>query len=526
MDRDTHQHTAPSSRTAQPSGFQWPFPLSRVRLWRELAALACLGMTLTWSVPWFRSLSQATYAISSVRVFIILGLMGLAAYLSVKGMVQFQLHPKIRLRVMLGLLMISILVGLRTMLGIKPLTHFGELIVRPFETVNNFSALIPNEFLVIVVVLLSWRRGASLAHAAISPQTVQGDFKGGLIAFILFTLFNTLATGETVPILMIQGFFLFGLLAMGMARIATLGELRGGTNSPFERRRIFSLVLTALVMVEIAYGIAYVMSGDEAAIPAFLLALAFLAVLLFSIPILLLLVYAVFWLILNYQEQIAQFFERAGGVIEEFFQFLNRVRTGVEQVAAMLAEKFAFLKPILHWLINLAPWVRAVLLLSIVLFLIGLVLVTLYIRERRRRGVYGEELEAVFSAQDLLKLLRDAIRQRGQEAGKFLAGLMLPNERQRAAARVRQIYAELMDLCSELHHPRPEALTPLEFLPRLDKVFPASRQELETITSAYIKVRYGELPEPRGEVQAIEVAWKHVKEEGEKRRKGDKEKRG
>ena len=356
--------------------FGFPLPnLSRVRLWRELAAMACLGMSLSWSVPWFRSLSQATYALSSLRVFSVLGLMGVAAYLSVKGMVHLQLQIKIRQRVMVGLLIVSMLIGLRTLVDTKEILSFGELILQPLKTLGNFTALIPNEFLVIVVVLLVWRRGSSLAFASISPHTVQDDFKWGIVAFFFFTLINTLVTGETVPALMLQSFFLFGLLAMGMARIATLGELRGGTNSTFERRRILSLVVSTLVVVEISYGIAQVMSGEDAAIPALLLGLAFFSALLLSITVLLLLLYGVFWLLQNYQEQIAPMVENIGQAFNSFFQLLDQMWKGVEQLGIFLAEKLAFLAPIVRWFFNLAPLLRTVVLVGIFVFLIFLVLV-------------------------------------------------------------------------------------------------------------------------------------------------------
>lgn len=489
--------------------------LTRARLWRELAAFACLGMVLSWTVPWFRSLTQATAVMSSGRVFGVLGGMGAAAYLSVKGMVQLQLHIKIRQRLMIGLLLVSILIGFRVLLDAKEMLPWGALILMPLKTLGNFPALIPNQFLIAAAVLLAWRKGSALAYASISPETVRGDFQVGVAAFFFFTLLNTFVTGETVPELMLQSFFLFALLAMGMARVATLGELRGGTNSPFERRRILALVVTTLAIVEFAYWLAQVMSGEDAALPAFLLGLAFFSTLLLSIPVMVLLVYGIFWVLQHYQDQIAPALTQVGEIFRQFMDFLKQLRQGLETFGDLLAEKLVFLKPFFQWFLALGPLLRAAVLLGILVLLVGLVLLNLYIRERRRRELSGEELEMVMGTRDFLKLLRDAFRRRGQEAGKLLAR-MLPNAQHRAAARIRRIYAELMGLCGELNHPRPEALTPLEFLPALDRLFPESQEALEVITRAYLKVRYGELPETRKEVQAVEVAWRQVKGEGEK----------
>jgi hypothetical protein len=83
-----------------------------------------------------------------------------------------------------------------------------------------------------------------------------------------------------------------------------------------------------------------------------------------------------------------------------------------------------------------------------------------------------------------------------------------------AAARIRRVYSQLMDLGALLGKPRPPAFTPLEYLPRLDQLFPNHAVELRLMTGAYLKVRYGELPEYQEEVERVEAAWKVVQEQG------------
>ena len=82
-----------------------------------------------------------------------------------------------------------------------------------------------------------------------------------------------------------------------------------------------------------------------------------------------------------------------------------------------------------------------------------------------------------------------------------------------AAARIRWVYAQLMILCSRLGKPRPAAATPLEFLPTLQALFPEQDTTLQAITQAYLKVRYGELPETYEEVQAVLMGWDQLKAE-------------
>ncbi len=83
-----------------------------------------------------------------------------------------------------------------------------------------------------------------------------------------------------------------------------------------------------------------------------------------------------------------------------------------------------------------------------------------------------------------------------------------------AAARIRQIYRQLLRESARLGKAREQAETPLEFLPELQVVFPGCYEELVLITRAYLRVRYGEYPESRQEVQVVEQAWKHVRRHG------------
>jgi hypothetical protein len=71
-----------------------------------------------------------------------------------------------------------------------------------------------------------------------------------------------------------------------------------------------------------------------------------------------------------------------------------------------------------------------------------------------------------------------------------------------------------MQLSADLGRPRPAAATPLEYLPALEQLFPNHSPELRLLTGTYLRVRYGELPEDRQEVEQVEAAWKRVREQG------------
>ena len=62
----------------------------------------------------------------------------------------------------------------------------------------------------------------------------------------------------------------------------------------------------------------------------------------------------------------------------------------------------------------------------------------------------------------------------------------------------------MMELCENLDSPRPQASTPLEFVPRLAELFPSGKRDVALITAAYQQVRYGELPERAEEVEQVD----------------------
>jgi hypothetical protein len=76
-----------------------------------------------------------------------------------------------------------------------------------------------------------------------------------------------------------------------------------------------------------------------------------------------------------------------------------------------------------------------------------------------------------------------------------------------------------MALAAELGSPRRAWQTPLEFMVTLHGLFPEHSDELVAVTGAYVRVRYGELPESRAELTHVESAWKALKARGRELKK-------
>jgi len=76
------------------------------------------------------------------------------------------------------------------------------------------------------------------------------------------------------------------------------------------------------------------------------------------------------------------------------------------------------------------------------------------------------------------------------------------------AVSIRRIYRNMLHAADASGYPRLETETPYEFLKTLAQAWPENKAQTQLITNAYVKVRYGELPETQEEIQAIKDAWR------------------
>jgi hypothetical protein len=157
-----------------------------------------------------------------------------------------------------------------------------------------------------------------------------------------------------------------------------------------------------------------------------------------------------------------------------------------------------------------------------VVVLVAVLLFFLLARSLRRRfareeGGEDEEHESVWSAAEfwagLRRLWRRLLYALGIGREKATLRPIAPLvEENRAASSIRQIYQYLLDLAAGLGHPRAVAITPYEYLPSLAVLLPANHADLQAITDAYVRARYGALGDAH-DLEATQAAWQRVKEE-------------
>jgi hypothetical protein len=89
--------------------------------------------------------------------------------------------------------------------------------------------------------------------------------------------------------------------------------------------------------------------------------------------------------------------------------------------------------------------------------------------------------------------------------------------RWRAAASIRRVYRQMCRAAADAGYPRLEAETPYEYLPSLARAWPDHAAETRLVTEAFVRVRYGELPETAEELEAILSAWQRLEAAGPQR---------
>lgn len=471
----------------------WRSPLWRMRLWAFLSIVALALMEVTTTSLWY----QGVFEISTppwLVIFAILLLIYLGSSLALRGLEALHLRAAAKraafaLWVLLaGYASLKLLMYSTTDLGLI------DLVVLPLRYILR-ADVSGNSFLHLIIIMFITWRGIRVIREPVTTLSVHASFQFGLMALLLYGMIYA----PQRPFEAFLGLYLFlfcGLSAMSMARIAGLSELRGGRIPRIGVGWVASILLAALAVIALAAAAGWLTSGRLGELLAYGL-LIIIAVLT-----------AVVLLILS--PLLAYLGAILPALAEWLEKLLDRLRMlpvsrQLEQLAQLVNDVLEKAQPFL-----LAG--RSLILLFVLAALAAAVLLALYLRQQRFRLVEEGESGAA-EPERPGNLLQKLVRQILQEARR----LRLRGPAQiLAAARIRQIYRQLMSLSKKLGRDRPTAATPLEFLPALITLFPGEADSLELITGAYLKVRYGEYPEMASEVDRVQAAWESIRRQGRK----------
>ena len=453
-----------------------------LKWWPQVAVFLLVIVELCWILPWFRMVMQVTTAAPVWESALVLGGIMLAAYGLGYAMEVLRLTKNIQL-VGFGILLVGGVLLAENLLLIKPAVN----------GVNSLANLDPGAVLVLFFVIWMWWRGLSLSQDILRPSIAWRRFELGLLVFMAY-LFIASQVSFYRPGFGVFVLFLFsGLMAVVFARVSYVGIRKGASKNPFDLRWMLSVSGILGTTVALAALVGGLLTGQ------YKLFLDFLAE---AIKFLI----AAFIFILGLPGLLASYL--LSPFMPWFREIMSRplptanpeTLTGYPYPMFQVEQEMG---PLPVSIQTLCFW-----------GLILLLVIVLVARIRRtlaaRAGAEPHEPELLLKRGEAREIIRKSL----QDALIGLAGRFRPAQRIMAAARIRRIYGELMDLCKQLNSPRPESSTPFEFLPEMGKLFTGQTENLSLLTQAYVRVRYGQYPESQAEIEAVEGAWQHIQAEG------------
>jgi Na+-transporting methylmalonyl-CoA/oxaloacetate decarboxylase gamma subunit len=463
-------------------------------MWSFLSEAALMVTEVTLISLWYHALIRIL-PVSFASLFLILLTVVLGSYLIVRAMERLRWGMGVRRMVILVWLAAAAFGTLKIILYPATAIPFIDLIALPVRFI-----ILPDvegtSFFHLLLMLLLVSRGVSMASRPVSLHSIQISFQLWLILLLLYGI----AFAPLYPRIAAVGlycFLFFGLISMSAARISELGEIRGGRSARFGRGWLLSILFSGLVIVGLAVFTGWLASSRivELIVRAFIFVFTILTAALMFL-------FTPLFVFLG--RFIPQILDRVGNLLRsiaslELPQFLEDLTVQIGQVLEK-AIPFIFAG-------------RGLILLALVILVVFIIMFGLRLRQSLPRNDEEEEENAVSAGQDgsqkanwLRKLFQEHMNFRLRSPAQMLA-----------AARIRSIYRQMMALSEKMGAPRPASITPLEFLPRLETLFPEEQAGVDRITQAYVKVRYGEYPETMQEVEEVQAAWDSLRKLGKKK---------
>ena len=458
-------------------------------IWQPAAGLLLGAADLAWTAAWVQFAAGAN-PVSWLRVAIGLSAAFFPAYFWNLLVERLRILPAVQRIGSVLLFAAGMAVQANPVLG----ESIGELLSR-LARLNLLGLFL------FAVNLLLWRRALSLSRSAVGPLLAWNWVRVGVLALALYLLVAGQLRPELLGFAPLLGFSLAALAGLVVARVSFISLYHGSQNSPFDRRWAAVILLVVVITSGSAALLGSLLTGQfsgllgqvSSGLGWVVRALLYVAGLPF-----LLLAYLI--------EPLIARLRFGGGIQVEPTPEGNlpppEIISGDQGAPVLTGPGINFVLP--EWLVPAIIW------------LLVLAAALLLFRQARRQGGLRRRPQVETETLRLEGGFWGRVRERMQDAAGGLTRLR-PGQRARAAARIRQIYAGLMDLSARLERPRPEAQTPLEFLPALVALFDSQERELRLITEAYLRVRYGELPETRKEIDAVETAWKQIQAAGRRR---------
>lgn len=463
---------------------------NRIFIWHEISRLLQICMETTWISLWLYALIQQQVQLSAWKSFGVIAILGVTSYV-----LAILLKSKIqKIRVIRSIFMVWSLFCCWSVLN---LLIYPSTYLNPIKIGSQIWGILvedvqfpPHLWVIFFTLMVIWRT-AVLSRDSNNVGSTQRSYQFGMAMLLIYGLFGINPNlPSAIPQIIL--FLFVGLCALGCIRLVEMSGLTGGSRTNLHKTWLVLVMIGSVVLVGIISGLNYLILAEQLVIREIVIYALAIFMTLIILPATILLLGLTYLIIIP--------FNYVMKIILPIFKQLQE-DFGINEVSV---PPVAFL----NRTINTKPEIA--ILITLLIFVIIFISIGIWNRKQRAMVIPVEEYE--LESGGWWKRQKNWFRRKLKDTlTEVTARMSLNNARKMwAAARIRWVYARLMDLAVRLGHPRPVAVTPREFCPILSGVLPVASEDLKLITDAYILVRYGEFPEDETEVERVLKAWKCI----------------
>ena len=482
-------------------------PVSRV--WQVWGAIKLELLYLCWALMEVALIAPVVLFIMrwarfwpSGQIALWILLLMLLPFNLVRFLSALEIERKYQWRVVLVVLLATLLLAWRLLLfypwSVLDLSWLADL----FGNIGASSGPLWGRALtVFLIVLFMWWRGLSLVQFHPDIDGVGLRLRAGILIFvpiILLPLGRESAWG-VMPFVLL--YFVAGLMAIALIRAEQVERERSGFAASLSPGWVGTIFITSLLVIMTSGLIAIIISGDTLALivgwfsPLRSALLAGTAVAIGTVfylasPLLLLFEFLLIWLTEFFAAIFTGLSARLGFMMPQNLGGLDELLPTPEETAEVTGISIPM---------EVTQGLTILIMLAVVVF------AAFILTRRFRQPALGPRAGAHIGAAGRSELPGEGIGQRLlQRLGFF--------RRWQTAASIRHIYRQMCHAASGAGYARSPSETPYEYLNTLAQVWPDKQPDSLLITEAYVRVRYGEIPENKEELEAIRETWRRLEE--------------
>ena len=399
-------------------------------------------------------------------------------------------------------LMITLLITWRVLLfSTSSFFDFGWLGDLYGNLGESGSALWTGILILFFLTVFAWWRGLGLLNLNADVHAVGLRLRVGILLFVLLALLPNSRTSPWGIMPFVLLFVLAGLTAIALIRADQIEGERSGFSASLSPRWVGTIFLTSLLVVLSAGILATAVSGDNAGLIGAWLSpvrVAFLAGTAVALSTLFFLSTPLFFLFELFLVWLTQIFSSIFINISENLNINLPANLGTLDSFLPKPEEAAEVTGF-----TIPDYLTRA--LALLAMLAVILLISMALTRRFRKSAFaprtGKTIQEL-GAEDL----------DSPTLGRRLLQRLGLLQRWRLAASIRNIYLRMCYAAEGVGYPRSATETPYEYLETLAKVWPDGRAESLLITEAYIRIRYGEIPENKDELEEIQEAWRTLEQ--------------